>query len=77
MKKFIFILYFYTPEKKFLNGILSRGFLSGFLPSFFRSTKCYSYIDSSFLVSRIFLSRILKPKMNMIFFKAASRRDCK
>jgi hypothetical protein len=38
-----------------INSSLFRlEFLSGFLPSFFRSTKCYSLIDSSFLVSHIF-----------------------
>ncbi len=40
------------------DGILERyfkAFLSGFLPSFFSSTKCYSWINSSFLISRILL----------------------
>ncbi len=36
------------------SSLLRLEFLSGFLPSFFNSTKCYSREDSSFLVSRIF-----------------------
>jgi hypothetical protein len=36
------------------SSLLSLKFLSGSLHSFFISTKCYSRIDSSFLVSRIF-----------------------
>jgi hypothetical protein len=35
------------------SSLLRLKSLSGFLPSFFLSTKCYSGIDSSFLVSRI------------------------
>ncbi len=41
--------------------------LSGFLPSFFLSTKCYSGIDSSFLVLRILLLVFLKAWL--VFFK--------
>ncbi len=37
------------------SSLLRLKILSVFLPSFFRSTKCYSWIDSSFLVSRTFL----------------------
>jgi hypothetical protein len=43
----------------FLVEVSGAGFKTqvfvGFLPSFFCSTECYSWIDSSFLVSQIFL----------------------
>jgi hypothetical protein len=38
----------------------SLSFFSGFLPSFFRSTKCYPCINSSFLVLRIFFNFFLQ-----------------
>jgi hypothetical protein len=51
----------YTKQRYFqsrfldINTSLHRlEFLSGFLRSFFLYTKCYSRIDSNFLVSRIF-----------------------
>jgi hypothetical protein len=37
------------------SSLLRLECLSAFQPSFFLSTKCYSWIDSSFLVSRTFL----------------------
>ncbi len=42
-----------------ISSLLRLRFLSGFPPSFIRSTKCYSsWIESSFLVSRIFLKEL-------------------
>jgi hypothetical protein len=70
----------FSPEIEFLNGIFSQGFcaqtrvllkikfLSGFLPSIFRSIKGFSRIDSRFLVSRIFLEGFLKSERSMVFF---------
>ncbi len=46
---------------RFLGTNLSLEFLSGFLPSFFCSTKCYSWLDLSFLVLQFF-RRILKTR---------------
>jgi hypothetical protein len=43
------------------SSLLRLEFLSDFLPSFFRSMKCYSWIDSSFLISQNFLKGFLKP----------------
>jgi hypothetical protein len=37
-----------------LDSSLTRVFVCGFLPSVFRSMRCYSWIDSSFLVLPIF-----------------------
>ena len=51
------------------SSLLRLEVLYGFLPSFFRSTKWYSWIDSSFLVSWIFLQGSLKPEKSMVFFK--------
>ncbi len=42
-------------------SLLRLEFLSGILPSFFCSTKCYSWKDSGLLVSRTFLYEVLKP----------------
>ncbi len=42
--------------------LLRLEFLSCFLPTLFRSTKSYSWLDSSFLVSRIFLYGFFKPE---------------
>ncbi len=55
-------------------SLLRLEFLSGFLPSFFRSTKCYSWYDSSFLVPGFFLYGFLKPELRKVFCK--SRRAC-
>ncbi len=52
------------PQPWFLginSSLLDLEFLSGFLPSFFRSTKCYPWTDSSFLASWIFV-RIFKTR---------------
>jgi hypothetical protein len=68
-----------NTEMEFMN-VLNQGFwayssvlglesLPAFLPSFFPSTKCYSGIDSSPFISRIFLLGFLKPEMVMVFFK--------
>ncbi len=43
------------------SSLLRLEFLSGFLTPFFRSTKCYSWTDSS-LVSRVFCKDLLKQR---------------
>ncbi len=54
-----------------INSSLFRlEFLSGFLPSFFRSTKCSSGIDSSFLFRGIFE----KPEKCMVFCKISQQK---
>jgi hypothetical protein len=41
------------------------------LNPFFPSTKCYSGIDSSLFISRIFLLGFLNPEKSMVFFKTS------
>ncbi len=59
-------------------GLLSLQFLSCFLLSFFHSTKCYSWIDSSFPVSRNFKTReeydFLKIRLKKRLWIAWSKR---
>jgi hypothetical protein len=50
-------------------SLLRLEFLSGFLPSFFRFTNCYSWIDLSFLVLWIFSYGFLKSELNMFLCK--------
>jgi hypothetical protein len=50
------IFHFWPSSSRVISSSLFRlEFLSGFLPSFFCSSKSCSWIDSSFLVWRIFL----------------------
>jgi hypothetical protein len=58
--------------RKFLrinSSLLRLEFLSGFLPSFFLSTRCYSRINSSFLVSQIFCVYFYNQSRVWFFFK--------
>jgi hypothetical protein len=48
-------------------SLLRLEFLSGFLTTFFLSTKCFSCIDSSFLDSWIFLFVFLRARVEYGF----------
>ncbi len=50
--------------------------VTGFLPSFIRFAKCYSWTDSSFLVTRIFCKDYKNQSRVWFSLKSASRRNC-
>ncbi len=61
------------------SSLLIVKFLSSFLPSFTYSTKCYSWIPSSFLFSRNFCKYLWNThthRREWYFVKSASSRDC-
>ncbi len=74
-----------SPEMVFLIGIFSLGvwknsnlptleFLSGFLPSFFLSTKCYSWKTRVFLFRRFFLHCMYFKTQSSVSFSSKSAR---